>query len=497
MIPKLIHQIWIGPKTPPVEWLMTWPEKNPDFRCTLWNDEAIEKFGLKNKKLYDEFVSKKEYHAAADVARIEIVERFGGVYLDADSECLHRLDGEFMKGSFFAVYDHEVKGHPGRINNGVIGAEAGHPILKMYIEKMGQAEEVRPAWSTIGGKLFTECIERFLIKQNANDKSINILPCWTFWPENHDGRRVEPKGTVYARQYWGTSKNLYQQKNMDLLYILGNASDWQNNEIRYSIRSAEKNFDFENIAIVGYYPAFCQDILHINYQDTTNDKTKNGMEKLRAACMNKYLSEKFVLMNDDFFFIKKTKQIEPWHNGTLEEYVKMHPTKSGSYFNAAKATVKMLAEAGLPCLNYDVHMPMIMEKKKVIEMFERFKYPKNVYFYRTVYGNMFNIGSVQKSDVKIYSEDFIDVHKHEKIISISNKLALNKQFQKMIKELFPKASAYEIESVRDSFGYKGVRRFKVAQQFSYGGKEYRSGDVFEGSISDKLARINKLIPIVD
>ena len=31
MIPKIIHQIWIGPKPAPTKFMDTWKEKNPEF----------------------------------------------------------------------------------------------------------------------------------------------------------------------------------------------------------------------------------------------------------------------------------------------------------------------------------------------------------------------------------------------------------------------------------------------------------------------------------
>jgi mannosyltransferase OCH1-like enzyme len=35
-IPKIIHQLWIGPKQPPIELMKTWKEKNPDYEYIHW-----------------------------------------------------------------------------------------------------------------------------------------------------------------------------------------------------------------------------------------------------------------------------------------------------------------------------------------------------------------------------------------------------------------------------------------------------------------------------
>ena len=36
MIPKIIHQIWIGPRPAPEKLMATWKEKNPSFEYIRW-----------------------------------------------------------------------------------------------------------------------------------------------------------------------------------------------------------------------------------------------------------------------------------------------------------------------------------------------------------------------------------------------------------------------------------------------------------------------------
>ena len=46
MIPKIIHQIWIGNLEPPISLMNSWKNKHPDFKYILWDEERIreEKF---------------------------------------------------------------------------------------------------------------------------------------------------------------------------------------------------------------------------------------------------------------------------------------------------------------------------------------------------------------------------------------------------------------------------------------------------------------------
>lgn len=108
------------------------------------------------------------------------------------------------KITFFAAYDHEVKAFPGRITNGIMGSEKNHPILVNYAERIRLERMSVEPWKTVGGKLLTECIKR-----HGDDPDVMILPAWTFWPENWDGRKIKPKGKVYAKQMWGSTLNKY------------------------------------------------------------------------------------------------------------------------------------------------------------------------------------------------------------------------------------------------------------------------------------------------
>ena len=40
-IPKIIHQLWIGSKPPPINLMNTWKNKNPDFEYICWTEEEM------------------------------------------------------------------------------------------------------------------------------------------------------------------------------------------------------------------------------------------------------------------------------------------------------------------------------------------------------------------------------------------------------------------------------------------------------------------------
>lgn len=215
-IPKIIHQIWIGdPNKMPTEFMETW--KMGGWTYMLWNEKAIDIFGLELRDLYDFFYKQKNYHGASDVVRVEVLKRFGGIYIDADTERIEQInDAPFIEASFFAVEANRsrgVKAGQTRIANGIIGSVANHPIIEIYAREMAKAkipEEVLPPWSTIGGSMLTSVIYDFMGGPRQMAKSgVMILEPHTFYPFDSAGNPSRTKGKTYARHIWGTTHNIY------------------------------------------------------------------------------------------------------------------------------------------------------------------------------------------------------------------------------------------------------------------------------------------------
>lgn len=197
-IPKVLHQVWIGPRPAPLAWMKTWREVNPDFSHRLWDADAIEAFGLRNRDVYLRFLAERLYDGAADVARAEILHRHGGVYADADSVALRPIgDAAFMQAGFFAQYELN-ESYPGLITNAFMGAVPGHDVLERYVEVLAQISELLPMWRVSG----PGALSRVLTEGTSGD--VTILPWWTFAATSLWGAEV-PEGESYARHFWSTT----------------------------------------------------------------------------------------------------------------------------------------------------------------------------------------------------------------------------------------------------------------------------------------------------
>jgi hypothetical protein len=140
----------------------TWREKHPDWSHHVWTEENID-YPLLNQAQFD---AMKNCGGKADVLRYEILNRHGGIYVDADMTCLKPLDPSFLEAGLFAAYENERR-RPGLIANGMIGCTAGHPVMQKIIERIHRLDPGRlgdaDASIVTGPYAFTKVIEAYRI----------------------------------------------------------------------------------------------------------------------------------------------------------------------------------------------------------------------------------------------------------------------------------------------------------------------------------------------
>lgn len=207
-IPKIIHQLWIGDKPPPTKMMDTWKNMNPEYEYIRWTEELLRERGIKfecKKRIRD----MTEINGQADIMRWELLYRFGGVFIDADSFCLRPIDDHLMKAKAFAGWEHEVV-RPGLIATGTMGFPPNHPLPLAAIEWI-KANEVnmekckQAAWQTVGPGLLTRMY-------NAGfGKDMTIFPSHYFLPVHCTGRVYSGHSCIYAYQEWGSTKKSYDR----------------------------------------------------------------------------------------------------------------------------------------------------------------------------------------------------------------------------------------------------------------------------------------------
>ena len=177
----------------------------------------------------------------------------------------------------------------------------------------------------------------------------------------------------------------------DIVYILKDTSE--NPELVYSIRSVVKNFSGHRIVFVGGQPDGLVPDLRIKLPQD-KDKWNSARENILTACRDNRLSESIYIFNDDFFVMKKLHILPTYSNGKLEKFIPMvEGTKGETEFTKRiRETCEALRKANLGTKNYEVHTPMLVNRKKMLEIAEIFP---DIAGLRTLYGNYYKIKSVE------------------------------------------------------------------------------------------------------
>lgn len=134
MIPRVLHQIWLGPDPLPEEYARyseTWREHHPAWDLRMWTEDNLPD-GLRRKEVHERLRPPAE---RSDILRLELLFRHGGVYVDTDFECRAPLD-DLLEGVEFFVADLKA----GRVNNAIMGSVPEHPLLDEGLDAIRTSE---------------------------------------------------------------------------------------------------------------------------------------------------------------------------------------------------------------------------------------------------------------------------------------------------------------------------------------------------------------------
>jgi hypothetical protein len=178
----------------------------------------------------------------------------------------------------------------------------------------------------------------------------------------------------------------------DVVYVLGSGSNWQNNEIRFSLRSIVENLKgLGNVYVIGEKPDWMQNVIHIMWPDEFGPGNADGniIRKVLRACKEESLSEQFLFINDDHLILKPIEASEvPYiHKGDMNTFPEIY-FKRDYWRTRLKRTRDVLNFKELPCLHYDCHVPILFDKNVFPEVMSQFDYGiKPGYTMKSLYAN--------------------------------------------------------------------------------------------------------------
>jgi len=202
-IPKIIHQIWVGPKNPPANFFTfrdKWLKLHPDWEYHLWTDADLDSLNLEFRDLID---ASPNFAERSDILRSELLERFGGVYIDVDIDPFYSLNELHQKYDFYAgvEYPHKIATTANMMWVGIsiMASAPHHPIMQRW------KEYIRARWDKVN-KTYVSPVERVinhtyfnftfavLDKINEGNYTNMLFPATYFYPLSviHAAKRRAP-----------------------------------------------------------------------------------------------------------------------------------------------------------------------------------------------------------------------------------------------------------------------------------------------------------------
>ena len=233
-------------------------------------------------------------------------------------------------------------------------------------------------------------------------------------------------------------------RKYDVVYILKNGA--KPNELRYSLRSIEANMDHGKVWFYCGQPEGLIPDRAVPEKQEGSTKWERVRYSLRQICQNDKISKKFWLFNDDFYVLAKMDSTKPLHRGLLQDHIldveARHGRAPTGYTKQLRKCMDQLKQAGCTTLDYALHVPMLIDREKMLETLEMF--PRCPMF-RSLYGNYAQVGGDFFKDVKTIDPDK-QIPEGALFFSTSNR-AFNGAVLRQMQERFPDPCRYEAEYV--------------------------------------------------
>ena len=180
--------------------------------------------------------------------------------------------------------------------------------------------------------------------------------------------------------------------SIDVVYVLGKGTKWNDNEIRFSLRSLAKNVTgIRNVYIVGERPDFLKRVIHISYPDELlNNADGNIIRKLLRVCQEERLSSDFLFVNDDHVFMKPmvAAEIPAYHKGDMTKIDRKY-FEENFWRGRLYRTMNILIQKGFTAYHFDCHVPIVINKIAFPAAMEPFDYARNIgYTMKSLYANI-------------------------------------------------------------------------------------------------------------
>lgn len=174
-------------------------EAHQDLEYMIWTNENLPDLPDNIKKLYQDFELKKDYAHQADLLRIYVVAKYGGIYLDVDFKLVNGFDRKLFDYDGFFCYH---GGNDWTMPNGIFGGSKDSEIMNYLVSEIDHTKSgwYGPSWlgDTVKkyfgfqretpheevDKKLQEINIKYLTFQRLENEMIRHLALYSWGPEN-------------------------------------------------------------------------------------------------------------------------------------------------------------------------------------------------------------------------------------------------------------------------------------------------------------------------
>lgn len=196
MIAKIIHQIWLGKMSLPSHfkpWMTSWKHYFPQWEYRLWTDSDV--LDLLPDLMCPQILEGNQNLALkSDVLRLELLRKFGGLYVDCDFESLEPMEHLFQSDCFH--YGDELQGRP---SNAWMCSSQNHKIPTLMLDQLrhgviGHVDTAK-GWHVVVQRTGPEALARAL----------------NYWVGEWKGETLYHRGTAVGVIYPGKVTAFWQE----------------------------------------------------------------------------------------------------------------------------------------------------------------------------------------------------------------------------------------------------------------------------------------------
>lgn len=133
-IPKIIHSFWFSGDEKPYAYqkcIDTWHDKLRDYQIIEWN---MENYDAHKHWFVQNALEKEAWAYASDYARLDVLNEFGGIYLDMDVEVFKPFDDLLCNKTILSFSNNVC------IDLAVMGAQKNNYLIKKLLELYDSVE---------------------------------------------------------------------------------------------------------------------------------------------------------------------------------------------------------------------------------------------------------------------------------------------------------------------------------------------------------------------